>query len=104
MTKKSGMTKKAGMIKRSDKENTNMKQKLDPIEARFNRIEGQLKGIKRMYTECGDCVEIVQQIQAVRAALSSISRLVLTSEAKKCAEEGDVEKLEKVVEKTFKTI
>ncbi len=78
--------------------------KLDPIEARLNRIEGQLKGIKRMYAECGDCVEIVQQIQAVRSALASVSRLVLTSEAKKCAEEGDVKKLEQVVEKTFKSL
>ena len=80
------------------------KQKLDPIEARLNRIEGQIRAIKRMYTECGDCVEIVQQIQAARSALSSVSRLVLTGEARKCAEAGDVEKLERVVEKTFKSL
>lgn len=78
------------------------KQKLDPIEARLNRIEGQVRAIKRMYTECGDCIEIVQQVQAVRAALSKVSSLILTTEAKRCAETGDVKTLEKVVEKTFK--
>lgn len=49
-------------------------------------------------------MEIVQQIQAARAALGKLTSTLLSDEAKKCADEGDLKELRKVVEKTFKTI
>lgn len=72
---------------------------------RLNKIKGQVEGIKKMYIKdpC-ECEGIVTQIQAVRAALAQTARLVLTDEAEKCVEKGDIEKLEKVVRKTFKSI
>ncbi|KKI62727.1 MULTISPECIES: metal-sensing transcriptional repressor [Staphylococcus] len=44
---------------------------------RMNRIEGQIKGIKNMMTEETYCDDILHQISAARAALDSISRVLL---------------------------
>jgi CsoR family transcriptional regulator, copper-sensing transcriptional repressor len=76
----------------------------DPIEARMNRIEGQIKGVKQMYFLNKSCEDIVQQIQAVRAALSKVAGLLLVDEATRCTEKGKVKDFEKVVAKAFKTL
>lgn len=75
------------------------------IEARLNRVEGQVRGIKRMYSQdkC-DCVEIATQIQAVRGALAKVAMLILIDEARRCADKGDIKELEKIVETTFKSL
>ena len=57
-----------------------------------------------MYEKKRGCVEIVQQVQAARAALGKLASVLLSDEAKRCAEAGDVKQLEKIVNKTFKTI
>ncbi len=80
-------------------------RKLNPIIARLNRIEGQIRGVKKLYEKdpC-DAVSIVTQVQAVRAALGMVAEMVLADEANRCVDEGDVEKLEEIVKTTFKTI
>ena len=78
--------------------------KKDPIMARINRIEGQVQGIKKMYDQERACVDIVQQVQAARAALGKLATILLTDEAKRCVDAGDLKELEKIVNKTFKTI
>lgn len=80
------------------------KPKKDPVQIRINRIEGQIEGIRKMYQARRACVDIVQQIQAARAALGKLTSTLLSDEAKKCAGEGDLKELEKIVNKTFKTI
>ena len=76
----------------------------DPALHRINRIEGQIAGIKKMYQSRRACVEIVQQVQAARAALGKLASTLLSDEAKRCADAGDLKELEKIVNKTFKTI
>ncbi len=83
---------------------TMAKVKKDPVLARINRIEGQIAGIKRMYEAKRACTEIVQQIQASRAALGNLAGTLLSDEAKRCVDKGDVEGLEKIVNRTFKTL
>ena len=39
------------------------------IQKRFNRIEGQVRGLSRMVEEDRYCIDIITQISAVRAAL-----------------------------------
>jgi len=82
----------------------NSKRQKDPVISRINRIEGQVEGIKKMYKTRRACVEIVQQIQASRAALGKLASVLLSDEAKRCADAGDLKELEKIVNKTFKTI
>ena len=76
----------------------------DPIDARLNRAEGQVKAIKKMYADGRSCSDIVQQVQAARAALGRVASLLLTNEARRCADAGDVKELKKIVDKTFKYV
>jgi DNA-binding FrmR family transcriptional regulator len=60
---------------------------MDEMKTRLNRIEGQIKGIQKMYEEKRDCVEIVQQVLAVRQALGRVGKDLLTTEAVCCSSE-----------------
>lgn len=58
------------------------------LVTRLNRIEGQVRGIRRMIEEPRLCVEILQQLAAAEAALNRISLAVLRSHVEKCVPEG----------------
>ena len=51
---------------------------------RFNRVEGQVRGIKGMIEKDAYCDDVLNQIAAAQAALNSISKLVLESHIKGC--------------------
>ena len=58
------------------------------IVTRLNRIEGQIRGIRRMVQEPRLCVEILQQLAAAEAAMNRISLAVLRFHVEKCVPEG----------------
>ncbi len=59
----------------------------DPkLVSRLNRIEGQVRGITRMVTEGRYCVDVLTQLQAVRAALAKVESAVLQDHLGKCIE------------------
>jgi len=58
------------------------------IVTRLNRIEGQVRGIRRMVQEPRLCVEILQQLSAAEAALNRISLVVFRFHVEKCVPEG----------------
>lgn len=80
------------------------KRPKDPVLARINRVEGQVAGVKRMYEGGRGCVEIVQQVQAARAALGKLAETLLTNEARRCADSGNIKELKRVVERSFKNV
>ncbi len=43
-----------------------------PILSRIARIEGQLKGIRRMVEEKHECLDIITQISAIREAVAML--------------------------------
>ena len=51
---------------------------------RLNRISGQIDGIKKMIEEERYCVDIVNQIKAVRSALKSVEKNILQKHIKHC--------------------
>ncbi|MBI9047985.1 MAG: metal-sensitive transcriptional regulator [Anaerolineaceae bacterium] len=51
---------------------------------RLKIAEGHLRGIQRMMDEGAYCVDIIQQINAVKASLSKISVSVLDQHLKSC--------------------
>ena len=53
---------------------------------RFNRIEGQIRGIGRMVEEDRYCIEVVTQIAAVRAALRRAEEEILRDHIATCVE------------------
>ena len=57
---------------------------------RLNRIEGQVRGIRRMVQEPRLCVEILQQLAAAEAALNRISLAVFKYHVERCVPEGVV--------------
>ena len=54
------------------------------ITHRLSRIEGQLRGVKKMVAEDRDCRDIVQQLIAIRAALQSASLNFVQDVAQDC--------------------
>jgi DNA-binding FrmR family transcriptional regulator len=58
------------------------------IVTRLNRIEGQVRGIRRMVQEPRLCVEILQQLAAAEAALNRISLAVFKFHVERCVPEG----------------
>ncbi|VGO21445.1 metal-sensitive transcriptional regulator [Pontiella sulfatireligans] len=73
--------------------------------ARLSRIEGQIKGVKRMIGDGEYCIDIITQIQAARSALQSVSKIILEKHLKHCVaasleehnEAGIDEKIEEIM-------
>ncbi len=51
---------------------------------RLNRVEGQIRGVRGMIEKDAYCDDVINQIQAARAALDAASRLVLERHMKSC--------------------
>lgn len=68
---------------------------------RLSRVEGQIRGIRRMLEEDCYCVDIITQVAAATAALNSFNRALLTNHIRTCVAEdvkdGNDEKLEELV-------
>lgn len=60
-------------------------QVTDAISTKLRKIEGQVSGIRTMYDGERSCLEIVQQIAAVRSVLSGVAKDLLAGEASRCA-------------------
>lgn len=63
--------------------------------SRLSRIEGQVRGVARMVEEGRYCIEVLDQIQAVKAALKKVEEEILKGHADTCVahaiESGDRE-------------
>jgi DNA-binding FrmR family transcriptional regulator len=55
---------------------------------RLKRIEGQIRGVARMVEEDRYCIDILHQIQAVKAALGKAENEILKSHAAHCVEDA----------------
>lgn len=66
----------------------------DATVKRLKRIEGQVRGVIRMIEEDRYCIDVLQQISSIRAALTSAESEVLKAHAASCVEQaiasGDV--------------
>jgi DNA-binding FrmR family transcriptional regulator len=61
-------------------------QNKDKLLNRLRRIEGQTRGIARMVEEGRYCIDVLTQIQAVRAALSGVETQMLRDHLGHCIE------------------
>ena len=77
-------------------------------QARLSRIEGQIKGVKRMIGDGEYCIDIITQIQAARSALQSVSKKILEKHLKHCVasviREHDEERIDQKLEEIMTTI
>lgn len=56
----------------------------EDIRKRLRKTGGQINGIEKMLDEGRYCVDILQQISAVRAALNQVALIILESHTKSC--------------------
>ncbi|MGB5984952.1 MAG: metal-sensitive transcriptional regulator [Desulfobacterales bacterium] len=52
--------------------------------ARINRIEGQVRGLKKMVEEDRDCLQVLKQVAAAGGALRSLGSVILEDHLKGC--------------------
>lgn len=71
---------------------------------RLNRIEGQIRGIKRMVEEDVYCPEILVQVAAVNAALNSFNKVLLSNHIKTCVTQDIKDGKEETVEELLATL
>lgn len=68
---------------------------------RLNKIKGQINGIEKMLADNRDCMDVMQQIVAVRAALTKLGEELLNKEMEDCLCEFDGDKSQAKMRKIF---
>ena len=63
-----------------------MNEEKSAIRKRLRRIEGQVRGIDRMIEEERYCIDVLTQLQAVKAALAKVEDAILNDHAATCVE------------------
>ena len=75
---------------------------------RLSRIEGQVRGIRRMLEEDAYCIDIINQVAAANAALNSFTKVMLANHIHTCVTEdvqaGNSEKVDELVKTLQKVI
>ncbi len=72
----------------TDKKKHRGEEELRSLTNRLNRIEGQVRGIKKMVETDAYCVDILNQIYAVQAALNAFNKELLASHIRTCVADG----------------
>lgn len=62
-------------------------RKVEAIQ-RLNRVEGQVKGIKKMVEDGRPCVEILMQLSSTQEALRGMTKLMMRNYLENCATEA----------------
>ena len=75
--------KKPNAVAATAKKERSEKEYKDLIN-RLSRIEGQIRGIKRMLDEDCYCPDIITQVAAANAALNSFNKVLLANHIKTC--------------------
>ena len=58
------------------------------VLSRLRRIEGQVRGIEKMVDEDRYCIDVLTQVNAVRAALESVALQLLADHTEHCVTEA----------------
>ena len=71
---------------------------------RINRIEGQIRGLRKMVENDKDCFDVLKQIAALNGAIYSLGMVILEDHLKGCVSEAiqdkgkDEELIQQVIE------
>lgn len=75
---------------------------------RLARMEGQLRGIRSMVENDAYCIDVITQVTAVRSALNSFNKEMLSGHIRTCVADdvrnGETEKIEELVSTIQKLI
>ncbi len=67
-----------------DKHTHRNEEELKALINRLNRIEGQIRGIKKMLEEEAYCIDVMTQVNAATAALNSLNKEILNKHLHCC--------------------
>ena len=62
-------------------------EEIKDLITRLNRIEGQIRGIRKMVEEDAYCVDVLTQVSAAKCSLNSFSKVLLGSHIRTCVAE-----------------
>jgi DNA-binding FrmR family transcriptional regulator len=75
---------------------------------RLNRIGGQVRGVARMVEQQRPCLEVLQQLASVQAAMKGLTKTVLRNYLERCATDairsGDTEVYDDLMEAIYKFV
>lgn len=75
---------------------------------RLSRIEGQVRGVARMLEYERPCIEVLQQLASVQAALRGVTKAVLRNYLERCATDairsGDAAVYDELMEAIYKFV
>lgn len=74
----------------------------DKVYQHLCRINGQIDGVVKMYTDGRECIDIVRQVVAVRNSLGRVARELLSGEANRCSREKRYDDLEIILKEIFR--
>ena len=82
-------------------------EKADALR-RLNRIEGQVKGLKRLIEEDAYCVDVMTQISSVHEALRGVGKILMRNHLRHCVtdalRDGDAAKADKTYQEMMDLI
>jgi DNA-binding FrmR family transcriptional regulator len=75
--------------------------------ANIRRIEGQVRGVEKMITEGKYCIDILNQIKAIKNSLTTVEGRILKTHLEQCVKDsldgsGDFNKKVEEIVKTLK--
>jgi DNA-binding FrmR family transcriptional regulator len=56
----------------------------EQLQTRLRRIEGQVRGVHKMVEEERSCADVVQQLNAIQAAVQQVADLYVRAHVKDC--------------------
>ena len=68
----------------TDKPSRGYSASKDELLGRLSRIEGQVRGVSRMVEDDRYCIDVLTQINAIRAALDKVALGLLDDHARHC--------------------
>ncbi len=68
------------------------------ISLRLKKVEGQIRGIQKMLDEDRNCVDVIQQLQAIQSAVSSTNQLIIKQYLSNCFKDSNLDSEEKINE------
>ena len=84
-----------------EKKKTRSEKEYKDLITRLNRIEGQVRGIKKMVESDAYCTDILVQVSAANAALNSFNKVLLSNHIRTCVaneiREGKEETIDELV-------
>ena len=71
---------------------------------RLNRIEGQVRGIRKMVENDAYCIDILTQVSAIQAALNAFNRELLSNHIRTCVMDDIKNGNDEIVDELVQTL